>query len=50
MCGGSAVLDVHKYVYRNTYFTIMAPVEYKNRLTVRREIRQPFDAKMRQLF
>jgi hypothetical protein len=23
------VLVVHKYIYRNMYFTIMAPVDYK---------------------
>jgi hypothetical protein len=45
------VLVVHKYIHRNTYFTIMAPVEYlQNLLTVRGEIRQPIDAKCAKYF
>jgi hypothetical protein len=37
-CGGSAYvcLVVHKYMYRNTSFTIMAPVEYKFTNTTQR--------------
>ncbi len=57
ICGGSAFVctgscTVHKYIYRNVYFTIMAPVEYLicQPYADCGEIRQTLDAKMRQIF
>jgi hypothetical protein len=41
---------VHKYIYRNVYFTIYGASRVFNPLSVCGEIRQTLDAKMHQLF